>query len=171
MRKLLVIIAAVAATQLSPVLAADQTADDLIERAEKAFASQLALTRASDSGQSEQASWLTHDVVYEYAQREYALRGIDVNFRVKGRAAVTAHLQALADVAPDAIVENIRFFPTLEPDVVFVQYDLVAPDDFYKRSSTVATIQIRGDQIAKFTQLNRTPESLQAMKAPPQRIN
>jgi hypothetical protein len=165
MRKLLVIASALAATQFAPASAADQTANGVIERAEKAFASQLALTRAPDNGGSVQATWIAKDAIYQYA-----LRDIGVSLRVEGRAAVSAHLRALADAAPGAGVENIRFFPTMEPDVVFVQYDVV-PADGGERSSPLAIIQMQGEQIVKFTQLNRTPESLQALKATTEPIN
>jgi hypothetical protein len=155
MRKLVVIAAALAAIQALPV-----SANDVMQRAEKAFASQLALLRTPSNGQNVQASWIAPDAVYQYA-----LRGLNVSLRLEGRPAVTAHLRALADAAPRAAVENIRFFPTLEADVVFVQYDLVLADGTGKRSSPLASIQMRGEQIAKFSQLNRTPESLQALQA------
>lgn len=160
MRKLLVVAAALAAVQSLPVSAADQTATGVMERAEKAFASQLALLRTPSNGQNVQASWIAPDAVYQYA-----LHGLSVSLRLEGRAAVTEHLRALAEAAPSAAVENIRFFPTMEPDVVFVQYDLVFADGTGKRSSPLASIQMRGEQIAKFSQLNRTPESLQALQA------
>ena len=160
MRKLLVIAAALAATQLPPALAGDQAASGLIGRAEKAFASQLAQSHTSASGKDGEATWIAEDAVYQYA-----LSGIEVSLRIQGRAAVTTYLRALADAAPNAAIENIRFFPTLEPELVFVQYDLVPADDVAKRTSPLAIIQMEGDQIVKFTQLNRTPQSLQALKA------
>ena len=78
---------------------------------------------------------------------------------------MSTHLKALAEAAPRATLENMQFFPTLEPDVVFVQYDLVPADSAAKRSSALAIIQMHGDQIVKFTQLSRS-NSLQALKLP-----
>jgi hypothetical protein len=160
MRKLLVTAAVLAVTQLSPLWAADRATDNLIERAEKAFASQLAQTHTTGRGEDADALWIAKDAVYQYA-----LNGIGASLRLEGRAVITAHLSALADAAPSAAIESIRFFPTIEPDLVFVQYALVPVDGVGKRSNSLAIIQMRGDQIAKFTQLNRTPETLQALKA------
>jgi hypothetical protein len=165
MRKLLVVASVLAATQMAPALAADQTDCALIERAQKAFAAQLALSRSPDNGGSAQATWIAKDAVYQYA-----LRDVGVSLRVEGRAVVTAHLRALANAAPVAGVESIRFFPTMEPDVVFVQYVLV-PADGGERSSALAIIQMQGEQIVKFTQLNRTRQSLQALKATTEPVN
>jgi hypothetical protein len=160
MRKLLVTTAVFAVTQFSSLWAADRATDNLIERAEKAFASQLSQTYATGHSEDGEALWIAKDAVYQYA-----LNGIGVSLHLEGRTTITAHLRALADATPSAAIEDIRFFPTSEPDLVFVQYVLVPTDGVGKRSSSLATIQMRGDQIAKFTQLNRTPETLQALKA------
>lgn len=165
MRKSLIIAAALAAIQSLPA-----AASDVMQRAEKAFGSQLALMRAPNNPHNPQLSWIGENAIYHYALHEYALRGIDVNLRIEGRAAVSAHLRALAEAAPRATVENMQFFPTLEPDVVFVQYDLVTAEYAAKRSSALVIIQMNGDQIVKFTQLSRS-DSLQALKLPSAAVN
>ena len=90
-------------------------------RAEEAFASQLTQSHASAGSKEAEAIWIADDAVYEYA-----LSGTDISLRVQGRAAVTAYLRAPVDAAPSAAIENIRFFPTLEPDLVFVQYHITS---------------------------------------------
>ena len=159
MKKLLVVIAAIAATQLSPALAIER---DVIERAQAAFGAQLALDCAANA----QIDWVAEDAVYQYA-----LSGVDVSVRMEGRAVVAAHLCALSAAAPDAIAENIHYSPTLHPEIVYVQYDLVPADGSGKRSKPLAIIQMRDNQIARFTQLSKSPESLEVLKATTGRIN
>ena len=153
MKKLLVIIAAIAATHLSPAFAIEM---DVIERAQAAFAAQLALKCVP----SAQADWVAEDAVYQYA-----LSGIDVSLRIEGRAAVAAHLCALSAADPNANVDNVHYSPTLDPEVVFVQYEQVPVDAAATRTNTLAIIEMRGNQITNFTQLNRSPESLQIVQA------
>jgi hypothetical protein len=153
MRKLIVVIAAIAATQLPPALAVEK---DAIERAQVAFAEQIELNCAS----STQIEWVAEDAVYQYV-----LSDINVRLRVEGRDAVAAHLCALSAVAPIAGAENIRYFPTLTREEVFVQYDLVPVDGIGKRRNLLAIIEMRDNQIANFTQLSRSPESLRVLKA------
>lgn len=159
MRKLLVIIAAIAATHLSPAFAIEM---DVIERAQAAFAAQLTLKCVPGA----QADWVAEDAVYQYA-----LSGIDVSLRIEGRAAVAAHLCALSAADPNANVENVHYSPTLDPEVVFVQYERLPVDGVGERSGQLAIIQMRANQIARFTQLSRSPESLEALKATTGRIN
>jgi hypothetical protein len=128
----------------------------IIERAQTAFAAQLAL----DCGPDTQMEWVAEDAVYQYA-----LSGIDVNLRMEGRTVVAEHLCAMSDFAPEAIAQNIHYFPTLMPDLVYVQYDLVPTDGTSERSRPLAIIQMRADQIVKFTQLSRSPESLKVLTA------
>ncbi len=153
MRKLLVACAALAVLQLSPALAAER---DVIERARLAFSEQLQLVCSDNAGYG----WIAENAVYQYP-----LNGINVKLRVEGRDAVAAHLRALAEVAPDIRVENIHYYPTLKGNVVFVQYDRVSGGGTGERRPVVAIIEMDGDQIANFTQLNGTRESLQAMQA------
>jgi hypothetical protein len=153
MKKLLVMIAAIIATQLSPAFATER---DAIERAQAAFDAQLALECVSDA----QIDWVTEDAVYQYA-----LSGIDVSLRMEGRSVVAAHLCALSAVATDASAENIHYFPTLDPEVVYVQYDLVPVDGAGKSTKPLLVIQMRDDKIARFTQLSKSPESLEVLKA------
>jgi len=153
MRKLFVALAALAVLQLSPALAAER---DVIERARLAFSEQLQLV-CSAAGEYD---WIAENAVYQYP-----LHDINVKLRVEGRDAVAAHLRAVADVSPDIRVENIRYYPTLKHDVVFVQYDRVSVDGIGERRPIVAIIEMDGDRIANFTQLNGTRESIQAVKA------
>jgi ketosteroid isomerase-like protein len=151
MRKLLVVLTALAAMQLSPAFAVER---DVIERATLAFSEQLELT-SSTNGDLE---WIAEDAVYQYP-----LNDINVKLRVEGRDAVGAHLRALFDVAPKTEVENIQYFPTLDRNVVFVRYDLMSSDGSGKRLSTVAIITMRGDQIVEFTQLNQSAQNLEVL--------
>lgn len=171
MRKLLVIAAAVATGHCASVLAADDIAASVMQRAEKAFVSLQALARDTDGPQRIHSHWMTRDVVYQYALSEYGLRATDLNFRLQGRGAVAEHLAALAVAAPSAVIDNVRVFPTLESDVVFVQYDLVSVDGRGKLASPLAIIQMQGDRIAKFTQLVRAPATFQALTAPGKQFN
>lgn len=157
MKKSLVIATLLAAYQTTSV-AAGETTGSVVQRAEKAFAAQLTLTRAASGVENAPPAWIAKDAVYQYA-----LRGIDVTLRVEGRTAVAAHLRALAEAAPGALIENVHIYPTLEPEVVFVQYDLLPQDGVGKRTSPLAIIEMRGEQIVKFTQLSRSSESLRAL--------
>ena len=159
MKMLLVIIATIAATQLSPAFATER---DVIERAQAAFDAQLALDCVPNS----QIDWVAEDAVYQYA-----LSGIDMSLRMEGRAVIAEPLCALSAVAPAAVAENMHYFPTLHPDMVYVQYDLVPIDGIGKRTSPLAIIQMRDNQIARFTQLSKSPESLDVLKATAGRIN
>lgn len=163
MRKLLVLCAALGVTHLSSALAADPASNDVVARAKEAFTAQLTL-------QDPQTPWVAEDAVYQYTLTEYGLRGSGVNVRVEGRPAVLAHLRALADSAPKATISNLYVFPTLESDLVFVQY-LLTPADGGKPTMPLAIIEMRGKEIVKYTQLNRTPEMLQALKATVTPIN
>lgn len=153
MRKLIVVIAAIAATQLSPAVAVEK---DVIERVRVAFAEQIELNCAS----STQIEWVAEDAVYQYV-----LSDINVRLRVEGRDAVAAHFCALSAVAPTAAAENIGYFPTLNREAAFVQYEFVPVDGIGKRRNLFAIIEMRDDQIAGFTQLRRSPESLKVLKA------
>lgn len=151
MRKLLVIFVAVAAMQFSPAFAVER---DVIERAKLAFSEQLELT-SSASGEYE---WIAEDAVYQYP-----LNDINVKLRVEGRDAIAAHLRALFDVAPETEVEKVSYFPTLDRNVVFVRYDLVATDGSGDRRATVAIVTMRGDQIVEFTQLNQSAKNIEVL--------
>ena len=96
---------------------------------------------------------------------QYALSGIDVKLQVEGRANVAEHLCAMSAVAPAAIAQDVHYYPTLKPDLVYVQYDLVSTDGTGRHSRPLAIIQMQDDQIISFTQLSRSPESLTAVNA------
>ena len=151
MRKLLVVFVTLAAMQLSPALAIER---DVIERAKLAFSEQLEL-KSSASGDFE---WIAEDAVYQYP-----LNDINVKLRVEGRDAITTHLCALRDVAPNMQAEEISYYPTLDENVVFVRYDLVAADGSGQRRSSVAIITMRDEQIVGFTQLNGSRAALQVL--------
>jgi hypothetical protein len=160
MRKLLIIVAAFVVTQSSPAFA---IVKDSIERAQAAFDAQLTFNCV----QGKQIDWVTEDAVYQYA-----LSDIDVSLRVEGRDAVAAHLCALSSAAPDSIAENIHYYPTLNPEMVYVQYDVVPIDGIGEHSREVAAvIQMRADQIVRFTQLSRSAESLEVLEAAIGRVN
>ena len=127
-----------------------------LERAQAAFGAQLALDCSSNT----QMSWVAEDAVYQYS-----LSNINVKLSVEGYADVTTHLCALAAFAPVASAENIRYFPTLDPEIVYVQYDLVATDGSGNLSRQLAIVELQGTQIARFTQLSRSPESLKVLRA------
>ncbi|UCH48823.1 MAG: nuclear transport factor 2 family protein [Betaproteobacteria bacterium] len=151
MRKLLVAIAAIMAMQISPAFAVER---DVIERAKLAFSEQLGLTSSTIG----EFAWIAEDAVYQYP-----LNDINVKLRVEGRDAIAVHLRALFDVAPNTEVANVSYYPTLDRDVVFVRYDLVAVDGSDERRSTVAIITMRGDQIVEFTQLNQSAQNLEVL--------
>lgn len=153
MRKTLVSFAALAAIQLSPVYAVER---DVIDRAKLAFSEQLQLT-CSESGEYE---WIAENAVYQYP-----LDDINVKLRVEGRDAIAKHLRAVSEIAPGPGVENIGYYRTLDSNVVFVQYDRMSHGESGERRPVVAIIEMRGDQIVNFTQLNSTRESLEAVQA------
>lgn len=154
MKKLIALFAIIIAGHASSALAVPK---DAIDRAQAAFAEQLSL----ECSPTERLYWVAEDAVYQYV-----LSGINVRLRVEGRDAVAEHLCALSGVVSDAkLVENIRYFPTLDPKVVFVQYELVPADGIGERSNSLAIIEMRQHQIAKFTQLNRSAESLKVLQA------
>ena len=159
MKKLLVLFATIAAMQFSPAFAIER---NVIERAQAALDAQLAL----DCVPNTQLDWVAEDAVYQYA-----LSGVDVSLRVEGRAVVTEHLCALSAIAQGDIAENFRYFPTLHPELVYVQYDLVPADGIGERTSPLVVIQMRADQIARFTQLSKSPESLRVLEATTGGIN
>ena len=150
MRKLFIALVAFIAMQ-SGVLAAER---DVIERAKLAFSEQLQLTSSSSSA----FEWIAEDAVYQYP-----LGNINVKLRVEGRDAISAHLRALVDVAPNTDVVNIEYFPTLNRDVVFVRYDLLSAEDGSKLLSTMVIITMRDDQIVELTQLNRSAQTLEVL--------
>ena len=151
MRKLLIAFAAVAAMQLSPAFAIER---DVIDRAKLAFCEQLEMTSSTVGD----LDWIAEDAVYQYP-----LDDINVKLRVEGRDAVTRHLRALSAINSKVDAESIRYYPTLDPNVVFVQYYLLPADGNGARRNTIAIIEMRDDQIIKFTQLNRSTESLQVL--------
>lgn len=150
MRKLFFAMVAVMVTQ-SAAFAVER---DVMERAKLAFSEQLQVT----SAMSCDFEWIAADAVYQYP-----LGDINVKLRVEGRDAVAAHLRAASEIALDSKVENISYFPTLDSNIVFVQYDLVFVDVSGERRRMVAIIEMRDDQIARFTQLNGAPEALQVL--------
>ena len=138
------LIASIVAAHSSPEFPSEE---QMLERTRAAFDTQLNLT----CGRGMQTDWIAEDAVYQFA-----LSGIDVNLRVEGRAGIKEHLCALASMAPDATAENMRYSHTLNPDMVYVQYDLVLTDGGGKRSSALAIIEMRDNQIIQFRQLNRS---------------
>jgi hypothetical protein len=153
MRALLFVIATIAALNTSPASAVQK---DVIERASLAFTEQLELSCTPGA----EPEWIAEDAVYKYA-----LSSLYVWLRVEGREAVAAHLCGLSAVAPAAEVENIQYIPTPDREVVFVHYDLVPTDGSGERKSPLAMIEMRGNQIVNFTQLSRSPQSLNVLQA------
>jgi len=156
MKKLFALSTLIIAGHVTPALAVTQ---DVIDRAQSAFAEQLSLECASNPSWE----WVAEDAVYQYV-----LSDINVRLNVEGRDAIARHLCALSGVNPaNHSVESIRYFPTLDPEVVFVQYELVPVDGTGKRKNQLAIIEMRHNQIARFTQLNRSAESLEVLQAAP----
>lgn len=151
MRKLMIVFAAIAAMQISTVFAIEK---DVIDRAKLAFSEQLEMTGSAISD----FDWIAEDAVYQYP-----LNDINVKIRVEGRDAIARHLRALSAIKSNLDAESIRYYPTLDPNVVFVQYYLVPADGNGERHNTIAIIEMRDKQIANFTQLNRSTESLQVL--------
>jgi len=159
MRKLLVVFAALAAIHLSPAFSAER---DVIDRAKLAFSDQLQLI-CSDTGEYD---WIAENAVYQYP-----LHDIHLKLRVEGRDAISRHLRALSEVAPKTAVEDVTYYPTLDSDIVFVQYDLVSGEGRNERRRVAGIIEMHGDQIASFIQLNSTRENLKVMQTVPARVN
>ncbi|MBI1397219.1 MAG: hypothetical protein GC151_14700 [Betaproteobacteria bacterium] len=151
MRKSLFVVAAMAAMQLSCAFAAD---GEVIARARVAFGEQVKLS----CSRNVEPAWIAPEAVYRYRLNDTS------ELHVEGRRGVIAHLCALKEVGRSTAAENVRFFPTLEADTVFVQYDLVPVGGPATSSRMLAIIEMRGDRIAGFTQLNRSPESLEALE-------
>ncbi len=153
MKSLLFVVVTIVAAHLSPALAMEK---DIVERAKVVFTEQLEL-RCTPSTQTD---WIAEDAVYQYA-----LSHIDVRLHLEGRKAIADHLCALSQSSPIAKAENIRYFPTLNRDIVYVQFDLVPVDGVGKRGSPLAIIEMRDNQIASFMQLSRSPGSLKVLEA------
>ncbi len=153
MRKPLIALAILVAIQSAPVFAAER---DVMDRARLAFSEQLQLA-CSESGEFD---WVAENAVYQFP-----LNDINVKLRVEGRDAVAKHLRAVSEIALGTDVENVRYYPTLDRNIVFVQYERVSRGENGERRPIVAIIEMRGDQIVEFTQLNGTRESLQAVQA------
>jgi len=94
-----------------------------------------------------------------------------LKLRVEGRDAISRHLRALSEVAPKTAVEDVTYYPTLDSDIVFVQYDLVSGEGRNERRRVAGIIEMHGDQIASFIQLNSTRENLKVMQTVPARVN
>lgn len=151
MRSRFLIAATIAAMQVSPTSAVER---DATERARLAFHEQINLACPPAEG----PRWLTSDAVYRYHLDSSRV------LLVEGRTAIAAHLCALQKLAPVARVPNIHVFPTLEAEKVFVQYEMLPSDTTARRVTMLAIIEMNRDQIATFTLLNRSPESLLALQ-------
>ena len=151
MKKLMIVLAAVAAMQSSPAFAIER---DVIDRAKLAFSEQLAMTTLTVGD----FDWIAEDAVYQYP-----LNDINVKVRVEGRDAIARHLRALSAIRSMSDAESIQYYPTLDPNVVFVQYYLVPDEGNGERRNNIAIIEMRNDQIVAFTQLNRSADSLQVL--------
>jgi ketosteroid isomerase-like protein len=159
MRKLLIAFVALAAIQLSPAFSAER---DVVDRAKLAFSDQLQLI-CSDTGEYD---WIAENAIYQYP-----LHDINVKLRVEGRDAISRHLRALSEVTPNATVENVTYYSTLDSDIVLVQYDLVSGEGRNERRRVAGIIEMHGDQIAGFMQLNGTRENLKVMQTVPATVN
>jgi len=173
MNKLLVLVAAIAAAYVSPGIAGGQAnavepavqvealsqQSDVIARAERAFAAQLAVGSSPAAADSAHSSWIAEEAVYEYS-----LGRPFVALKLEGRAAIVEHL--LASVTQDADFTNVRFFPTPDPNIVFVQYEVTARDAATGEQRTrraIAQIDMKGEQIAKLREFSKSQDVLGAL--------
>ncbi|MGD2140580.1 MAG: hypothetical protein PVH25_09305 [Burkholderiales bacterium] len=160
MKKLFALFVLITAGYVAPALAVP---NDVIDRAQTAFTEQLSLDCTSNAPRD----WVAKDAVYQYVLSDIYLR-----LSVEGRDAVAEHLCALSDGKSGGnVIQDIHYYPTLDPEVVFVQYEMVPVDGFGKRANQLAIIRMRNNQIARFTQLNRSPESLKVLTAGMKREN
>jgi hypothetical protein len=159
MKHLLVVIGTIVATLSSPAYA---VAADAVKGAQVAFAKQLGFNCVSGEG----TDWIAEDAIYQYA-----LNRVDIRLHVEGRKAIADYLCALSESAQTTKVANVHFYPTLNPEKVFVQYELVPVDGIGERRGAMAIIEMRDHRIAGLTQLSRSPGSLKVLEATTKRIN
>ncbi len=117
---------------------------DLIARATVAFHGQAAsLTSAQRETQSR---WLTDDAAYEYSAPAEAIL-----LSWHGESAIHQHLRHRADEGESIESSNAMFFPTNDPNIVFVQYEVSGT----RARLVVALIEMRGSEIVKIREFAR----------------
>ncbi len=90
----------------------------LIGRARKAFGTYLAAWSSLEAQSRALSKVLTEDAVFEFR-----IARPDWSFKIEGEDAVVAHLGNLNAAASNWTFSNVHYFPTLDRNVVFVQYD------------------------------------------------
>lgn len=149
MRLRFLIASGMVAMQVSQTFAVER---NVTERARLAFHEQMSFAcRPTD-----RSDWIASGAVYRYNLDDTGARVLSL----EGRAAALAHLCALRRVEPEASYTNVRVLETLEKETVFIQYEVLPFDVTARRATKLAIIQMNGDQIASFTLLNRSTESL-----------
>ena len=147
MKAFLTVTIATATLLFSALNSAADMADgsaDLIARATVAFHGQAA---SLTSPQREtQISWFTEDAAYEYSAPAEAIL-----LSWHGEFAIHQHLRHRADQGDTVEASNVMFFPTNDPNTVFVQYEVSGT----RARPVVVLMEMRGSQIARIREFAR----------------
>ena len=94
--------------------------------------------------------------------------------RSRERPPILEHLRGLAKIASNWKFSNMHFFPTLDPNVVFIQYEAIAhlrATGQALRHKSIAVVEMTGDQIARMRALSNSQRLLEAVLADKHRLN
>jgi hypothetical protein len=117
---------------------------DLIARATVAFQGQTAsLTSLQRETHSK---WFAEDASYEYSVPAEAIL-----LSWHGESAIHQHLRHRADQGESIESSNVMFFPTNDPNIVFVQYEISGT----RARPVVALMEMRGSEIVKIREFAR----------------
>lgn len=140
-----------------------------IARAKKAFGAYLTAWASPEVTRDAGFEGISQDAVFEYA---LARQGWTA--KVEGKTAILEHLRGLAKIASNWKFSNVHFFPTLDPNVVFVQYEATAhlsATGQALRHKSIAVVEMTGDQIARMRELSNSQRLLEPVLADKRRLN
>jgi len=140
-----------------------------IARAKKAFAGYLAAWASPEVRFGRGFDGVSEDTVFEYA---LARQGWTA--KIEGKTAIVDHLRDLAKIASNWKFSNVHFFPTLDPNVVFVQYEATADligNRQALRHTYIAEVEMTGDRMAHMRELSNSQQLLDAVFAGERRVN
>lgn len=88
----------------------------------------------------------------EDAVLEYALSIPEINSEIRGRESMINSVQAIAQLGRDWSFNNIRLFPTLNPNTYFAQYTasatLVATGEYFERN-VIVVLELDGTRASR----------------------
>ena len=88
----------------------------------------------------------------EDAVLEYSLYIPEINSEIRGRESIINSVQAVAQLGRDWSFNNIRLFPTLNPNTYFAQYTasatLVATGEYFERN-VIVVLELDGERASR----------------------